>query len=148
MSDILMFVIIFSGVWTLVGVVFIIVGIVMFNNKRKKEINCTSSTYGKVIDIVHRSYSRNGGYSSSWHPVFEYNVGELKLKKESPFGSSQSRYAIGQDIQIYYNPENYNEYYIAGDSLPNTLVKIFTFVGIGAIIIGIISAIIILKIIN
>lgn len=147
MSDTLMFVIIFSGVWTLVGVVFLIIGIVMINNRKKKEINCTSMTYGKVTDIVrHENYDSDGGYSSSWHPVFEYNIGELKFIKESPYGSSQSKYAIGQDIEVYYNPEDYNEYYIAGDTLPKTLATIFTMVGIGAIFIAIISAILILKI--
>lgn len=142
MSNTLMFVIIFSGTWALVGIIFFIIGILILNNRKKKEINCTSKTYGKVTDIVrHQSYDRNGGYSSSWHPVFEYNIGELKFIKESTYGSSQSKYAIGQNVEIYYNPEDYNEYYIVGDSLPKTLVTIFTSVGIGAIMIAIVSAI-------
>ncbi len=145
MSDSLMFVIMFSGIWTLVGIIFFIIGIVMLNNRKKKEINCISKTYGKVTDIVrHQSYDRDGGYRSSWHPVFEYNIGELKFVKESVYGSSQSKYAIGQDVEIYYNPEDYNEYYIAGDSIPKTLATIFTIVGIGAIMIAIVSAILIL----
>lgn len=145
MSDTLMFVIIFSGVWSLVGVIFFIIGIVMLNNRKKKEINCTSKTYGKVTDIVrHQSYDRDGGYSSSWHPIFEYNVGELKFIKESLYGSSQSKYAIGQDVEVYYNPEDYNEYYIVGDTLPKTIATIFTIVGICAIIIALVSAILIL----
>ena len=39
MSDTLRFVIIFSGVWTLVGVVFLIIGIVMLNNRKKEKRN-------------------------------------------------------------------------------------------------------------
>lgn len=145
MSDTLMFVIIFSGVWALVGFIFLIIGLVMLNNRKKKEINCTSMTYGKVTDIVrHQNYDNNGGYSSSWHPIFEYNIGELKFIKESPFGSFQSKYAIGQELEVYYNPEDYNEYYISGDTTPKTLATIFTIVGIVAIFIAIISAILIL----
>ena len=35
-------------------------------------------TYGKVTDIVrHQSYDSEGRYSSSWHPVIEYHIGEL-----------------------------------------------------------------------
>ena len=135
MSDISMFVIIFSGIWTLIGAIFLIIGIAMYYNNKRKKVNCTSSTYGKVTDIVrHQSYDRDGGYSSNWHPIFEYNVGELKFIKESPYGSSQSKYAIGQNVEVYFNPENYNEYYIAGDTLPTKLAKIFIFVGIGAIV--------------
>ena len=145
MADSIMFVIKFSGIWAIVGFVFLTLGLLMLKNRKKKEINCTSMTFGKVTDIVrHQDYDSDGGYSSSWHPVFEYNVGELKFIKESPYGTSQSKYAIGQDVEVYYNPEDYNEYYIAGDATPKILATIFTLVGIGAILIAIISAIIVL----
>ena len=145
MNDTLIFIIIFSGAWGLIGFIFLIIGIAMLNNRKKIEKNCTSMTHGKVTDIVrHQSYDRNGSYSSSWHPVFEYSIGELKFIKESTYGRTQSKYAIGQDLEVYYNPENYNEYYIAGDTLPKTLATIFTILGIGAILISIISAIILL----
>ena len=141
----LVFVIMFSGIWALIGVIFFVIGIALLNNRKKKEINCTSKTYGKVTDLVrHENYNEDGGYSTSWHPVIEYNVGELKFIKESVYGSSQSKYAIGQDVEIYYNPEEYNEYYIVGDTLPKTCATIFTIVGIGAIIIAVFSAILIL----
>ena len=147
MSNTGFFVIMFSGSFGLIGIIFLIIGIVMNNNRKKKEMNCTSMTSGKVTDLVrHESRDSDGGYSSSWHPVFEYNIGELKFIKESIYGSSQSKYAIGQKVEVYYNPEDYNEYYIAGFTLPKTLATIFTFIGIGAIIIAIISSILILKI--
>ena len=41
MSDTLMFVMMYSGIWALVGVAFFIIGMVMLNNRKKKEINCT-----------------------------------------------------------------------------------------------------------
>jgi hypothetical protein len=145
MSDILKFVIAFSGVFILVGAIFLIIGIAMFNNRKKKERNCILMTHGKVTDMVRRkSYNRDGEYTLSWYPVIEYNVGELKFTKESPYGSYQPKYTIGQDIEVYYNPEDYDEYYIAGDSLPKTLATILTVVGIVAISIAIISAILIL----
>lgn len=145
MSDMLTFVITFSGVFILVGAIFLIIGIAMFNNRKKKERNCTLMTHGKVTDMVRRkSYDRDGEYTLSWYPVVEYNVGELKFTKESPYGSYQPKYTIGQDIEVYYNPEDNNEYYIAGDGLPKTLATIFIVVGIVAISIAIISAILIL----
>lgn len=145
MNETLRFVIIFSGIWILVGIIFFIIGIAMLKNRKRKEINCTSKTYGKVTDIVrHQSYDSNGGYNSSWHPVFEYNIGELKFIKESLYGGSQSKYAIGQDIEVYYNPEDYNDFYISDETLPKTIGTIFTIIGIVAIIIGTFSAIIIL----
>ena len=76
--------------------------------------------------------------------MFVNNIGELKFIKESACGSSQSKYAIGQEVEVYYNPEDYNEYYIAGDTLPKTLAIIFTIVGIVAIMIAIVFAILML----
>ena len=140
-----MFVIIFSGILVLIGVIFFIIGMAMLKNRKRKEIKCTSKTYGKVTDIVrHQSHDSDGGYSSSWHPVFEYNIGELKFIKESLYGRSQSKYAIGQEVEVYYNPEDYNDFYIAGETLPRTIGTVFTIVGSVAIIIGIFSAILIL----
>lgn len=147
MNNVLMFVIIFSGIWGLLGIIFLIIGIAMLNNRKKKEIKCTSKTYGKVTDIVkHEEYNSDRGYSTSWHPVFEYNIGDLKFIKESLYGSYEAKYAIGQDVEIYYNPEDYNEYYVLGEKLPKTIAKIFTAVGIGSITIAVVSAIIILQI--
>lgn len=117
----------------------------MLKSRKRKEIECTSKAYGKVTDVVrHQSYDSDGRYSSSWHPVFEYNIGELKFIKESSYGRSQSKYAIGQEVEVYYNPEDYNDFYIAGETLPRTIGTIFTIVGIVAIIIGTFSAILIL----
>lgn len=145
MSDMLIFVILFSGIWFFIGLIFLVIGIVMLNNRKKKEINCTSKTYGKVTDIVRRQrYDSDNRHSSSLYPVFEYNIGDLKFIKESSYGSFQSNYAIGQDIEVYYNPEDYNEYYVPGDSLPKTMATIFTIIGIVAIIIAIVLTIIIL----
>ena len=75
MNDTLKFVIIFSGIWIIIGVIFFIIGVAMIRNRKRKEIKCTSKTYGKVIDIVrHKSYDSDSGYTYSWHPVFEYNI--------------------------------------------------------------------------
>ena len=145
MSDSLMFAIIFSGIWTLVGVIFLIIGIVMLKNRKKKEIKCTSMTYGKITDIVkHNDPSTDDVYSPGWYPVFEYNIGEQKFIREYHYGSHQTRYTIGQDVEVYYNPEDYNEYYIGGDTLPKKFAIVLTLVGIVAIFIAIISAILIL----
>lgn len=144
MEDELIFIIIFSGAWSLIGIIFLIIGVAVLKNKKRKQINCTSKIYGKVIDIVrHETYKKNGIYSSSWYPVFEYNIGELKYIKESLYGRSQPKYAVGQSVEVYYNPEDHNEFYIKGETVQKTLGKVFTIVGIVAISIGVFCAILI-----
>lgn len=117
----------------------------MFKNRKKKEIKCILKTYGKVIDIVkHQKSDSNGRYTFSWYPVFEYNIAELKFIKESLYGSSQPNYAIGQEVEVYYNPEDYNDFYIAGEALPKNIDTIFTIIGSTVIIVGVFSAMLIL----
>lgn len=145
MSSILIFVMMFLGFWILFGAIFFTIGMVMLNNRKKKVANCTSKTYGKIMDIVRREKrDSDGGYTTSWHPIFEYNIGELKFIKESPYGRSKSKYAIGQEVEVYYNPGDYNECYIAGETLQKTLGTIFIIVGICVVIMSVFAAILIL----
>ena len=126
-----------AGIFGLIGIIFFIIGTFLIINRKKKEKNCTSKTYGKVIDIVKVRYNDVGkGYSYMWHPVFEYNIGNQKLIKQSAYGRTECKYAVGQNVEIYFNPENYNEYYVAGETVPKTLGIIFTCVGIALIIIS------------
>lgn len=145
MNEAMLFVVIFSGVWGLVGLIFLIIGLVMKKVRKRKEINCTCKVFGKVKDIARRQTYSNNGYSSTMHPVFEYNIGGLTYIKESQVGSSQSKYAIGQDVEIFYNPDNPHEYYVVGEKLTKILGNIFSVVGGICIFIAVISAIIVLK---
>lgn len=145
MKNPLTFVLIFSGTWLLVGTVFFVIGIALLRNRRKKELNCTSRTYGRVVDMVMRqSHDSDGGYHSSLHPVFEYTVGALTYVKESSYGSSNPKFAIGQTVEVCYDPRNCHDYYIAGETLPKTLAKIFIAVGAAAMAVAVISAALIL----
>ena len=131
MDDLLTFIIIFCGIGSLLGIIFSIVGISVLNSRKRKEKICTSKTFGKVNNLIrHEDYSSDGSSISNWHPIFEYNIGELKFIKESIYGNSQAKYAIGQTVELYYNPEDYNEYYVPSETLPKKLGKIFTIVGL------------------
>lgn len=145
LEDTLKFVIIFSGLWGFIGIVLLVVGIFIINNRKRKEEDCTVMTSGVVKDISKRTdCDYDNVYTTSWHPIFEYEVGEETYIKESPYGSSRSKYEVGQKVEIYYNPEDHNEYYVAGETLPKTVGMVFSISGAGAIIIATISAIIIL----
>lgn len=131
------------GMGGLIGAVFIIMAVALVNSRKKKETRCTAKTHGKVIDIVkHQNYDRKGQpYNATWHAVFEYTIGELKFIKESSYGSSHLDCAIGQEIEVYYNPEDYDEYYVPGNSFPKSAIITMVLAGIFAIIIGVIVAI-------
>ena len=145
MNDPTTFVAIFCGIWALVGAVFFTIGTAMRRSRKKKEMNCTMRTWGRVIDIVPRtSRDSDGGTSTSLYPVFEYTIGSMRFVKESFYGSSRPKFAIGQPIEVYYDPADYHSYYIPGDPLPKKLAAIFTAVGVAAIAVAVIVAVVVL----
>lgn len=130
MNDEMSFLIIFPIIFGILGIVFFIVGMVITKKINKREKNCTEKTHGTVINLVkHKSYDKDVGPRYSWHPVFEYEIRNMKYMKEYKYGSDKPKYEIGQSVELYYNPEDYNDFYIKGDTLPKTLGLIFTILG-------------------
>lgn len=137
------------GITSILGIIFLCIGLGIKNNKKRKIANCSSSTKGKVIDIVKRFYG-DGIHDSAgymYHPKIEYNVNEQEYVKISNFGTNPSKYEIGQEVEIHYNPDKCDMYYIEGDNTQKKLETIFTVVGsivlIMAVLVGIIGTIII-----
>lgn len=115
----------------LCGLVFSIIGICMSIYQKNKEKKCTEKAKGKVIELV-KNYSRNdmgNNYTIMWHPVIEYYIGEITVKKQSAYGRSSPKYFEGQEIEVFYNPNDYNQYFIIGDSTGKLLSTIFIILG-------------------
>ena len=147
MDEVLLISICVLGGLFLFGLIFLIIGLAVLKNLKRKIVNCTSKTYGKVINLQNRVHRSNGNYSSTWHPVFEYSIGDLKFIKESNCGHSQSQFAIGETVEIYFNPENYHEFYVPNETIQKTLGVIFTIVG-SVIIFIVISILVIYLLFN
>ena len=132
-------------VWFLTGTIFTLTGVLLLLIRSKRKANCTSVTKGTVTDIVKRTgiYDKEYGYSTLWHPVFEYTVDGVKYVKESNYGTTKAKFGIGQELEILYNPDNNNEYYVKEENGPKTLGVIFTIVGSILLVAGIILRIVI-----
>ena len=140
MSEWLGFKVLFSGIFGLVGAIFLAIGIFILQGHRRMLQRCTSRTWGKVTDLIeHRD--RDG--KRFWHPVFEYTVGDRKYIKESGYGSSPSPFAVGQNVAVYFNPNDFEDYFAEGETAPDLLGKIFTAVGAGLLVFGILAALLI-----
>lgn len=99
----------------LVSIVFTVFGGIIVIREVLKRKKCNVITSGTVIDIV-RDVSRDsdGGVSTTLHPIFEYNASGNTYIKKSSFGSTSCKYHIGQEVEIFYNSEKPDEYYVKG----------------------------------
>lgn len=128
---------IFIAFWSLFGLFWIMRGIIIFKNMEKNKSVCTSKTSGKVIDI--EEYK---GKMIAYNPVFEYTVGDYKYVKEYTYGSNVIPYKIGQEVEIYYNPNKPDQYYVEGDTLYKMVAKIIIFLGIICLLVSLVFVVI------
>ena len=136
MNDKEMFILIFSGVWSLLGIIFLTVSAVISAAQKRKTKVCTAKAIGTVTDVV--SYSAGNPHYSNYHPVVQYttDAGET-ITKKSVYGTNPPKYSVGDIINIYYNPQKTDEFYIADDNIGKIVRIVFMLVGIGAIFIGV-----------
>lgn len=134
---------IFIAFWGLFGLFWIMCGIIIFKNMEKKKRVCTSKTSGKVIDIEEDTREM-----IAYSPVFEYTVGDHKYVKEYTYGSNVIPYKIGQEVEIYYNPNKPDQYYVKGDTLYKRVTKIAVLIGICFLFVSLIFVVIALMVQN
>lgn len=150
MSNAVIYTAIFSVVLGLIGSTLFIIGIVVLINKKIKKIKCTLKVYGKVTNIVRKKNYDIHFHTCiyRWYPVFEYNIGELKFTRTSLYGSSLPRYEkIGQNVELYFNPRNFNEYYVKEETQIEISGKTFVISGVVLITVAVFSAIVMLNLI-
>lgn len=123
----------FSGV--IFGLFFVVIGVALIMLRKSQNKNCTEVTTATVIDNVHPSHGSTVG---KYAPVFQFTANGQTVTQTSSLASKPKKYEIGDQVELRYNPNNVNEYYVPGYT-SNTLGIIFIVAGLGF------SALIILK---
>ena len=112
----------------LLGLVFLIVGIIVVILSVRQRKVCTGVTMATVVDVSgERNYHTNNDYNHngfsfgtsgevSLYPVYEYYVGENKYVRKS--NSNKRAVFVGQTVQIHYNPNNPTEIYEGKNIMP------------------------------
>jgi len=127
-----------------IGLIFVVSGIVMIFSERDMEKRCSEETEGNVIGIVEDKKipsgrpKEEGSYYDAqkvYYPVIEYKAGEETISKKYSVGDEKIKYKIGEKIIIKYNPNKTDEYLIKEEN-----GKVY--VGIILIVIGVIFVLI------
>lgn len=138
------FIVAFGGTFCGIGLIFLLVSLGIKNYIKKKIKTCTFETIGTIIDLKRRVSGSAGSVQTSYHPVIQYSTEYGKsIVKESSFGGSEARYKIGQTIRVFYDPSNPEEFYLPDDNIAKIVTLVFSLVGIGMIIIGAATAILV-----
>ncbi len=133
MQDKMIFVLVFTGIWCLVGVTFLAVGGVMFCLYRRKRQLCSERVWGQVVDIL-PVYRKEGGVTLA--PLVEYATPLGLMRQRSAVSSGSCPYAIGQTVAVWYDPAQPSRWYIEGEKISRVLSRVFLGVGAGAVLLG------------
>ena len=118
----------------LVGVGFIVVGVIVILFGIRKNMRCSGRTVGRIIGVRESYETDDEGFNHYiYSPQFEYVVNGQIYRGEGNKGYSKSnKIQIGGNIKVYYNPQKPNESFTKGGGF------ILPFIGIMLIIVGVI----------
>ena len=90
--------------------------------ERKKD--CVTETTATVQDIKEECVKIVDDYNYTWYPIYQYYVNGESVVQKSEFGGYKDTFQKGQQVILYYNPENPNEIFVPEEK-PDTAAKIF-----------------------
>ena len=126
-------------------IIFLSIGLSTKNKYRKKKMFCTKKTQAEITDIekvTTSSIDSSETLRYMFFPHLKYTANGKEIEVKHYFGNAQPKYEIGQIIDIFYNPEKPEDYYIDGEKGSYILGKIFTGCGILFLLLEIITVII------
>ncbi len=138
-----LFTVLFTGVWCLVGAIFLAIGIGMRRSFTRREERLRGRAEGRVVEVVRREHHSSRGDSITWYPIVEFVADGHKIALESDDGAGRKKHYEGQSVEVLYDPDDPTTFRLEGDSVTSLLGKIFLAVGIGCIAIGIVAALVI-----
>lgn len=133
-QDKMIFVLVFTGTWCLVGVVFLAVGGMLACLHRRKQRLCSERVWGQVVDIL-PVYGKEGGMTLA--PLVEYATPLGMMRQRSAVSSGNCPYAVGQTVAVWYDPAQPSRWYLEGEKVSRMLSRIFLGVGAGAVLLGV-----------
>lgn len=108
-----LYIYLFSVLCGAFAVVAVPVGVSIIRETKEKEKYCTLTTNAVVAELKKVRWY--------WCPVLEYTILGLKFSSTYHYGQIPPKYELGQTVKIYYDPNDYKEFYIAGDNDPKKL---------------------------
>lgn len=116
----------------IIGLVFFSFGLFNLLAYMKLTKNCPSTADATIIEFK-KVPTRRAMYT--YYPVYSYTVDGVEHTIKSKTGKSSWKFHVGDIIQLKYNPNNPNIYYVPSD-------KTRYLISFGAIAIGVIFPIV------
>ena len=120
---------------TIFCLIFIVIGLIFIIIRTKYKKQCTQKTKGKIIGTETKNYgvTRAKG-KNTFNPIYEFYIDGKRYEKVSPYSTLRYLNCMGKEIDVYYNPENYEQSYFVGEITPMVLGTSFLVIGLVSIL--------------
>ena len=115
------------------GFALAVVSLLVFGVVSRNRSVCTEETRGTVVDVIRIEDD------SMLYPVVRYTVRGILYTKRSLSGSNPSVYAVGDEVDVFYNPDSPEEYVLGDAYEVRSISAMLTLVGIVVGLVGFIS---------
>ena len=138
-----LFTLIFTGVWCLVGVIFLAVSFGLHRSCLRREERLRARATGTIAEVVRRVSHSSDGASASWYPIVEFEADGHTVSLESSDGGGRKRFYAGQSVEVLYDPDDPSCFCIEGFDTLRLVSHVFLGVGLGCVAIGLVVALIV-----
>ena len=135
-----LFVIIFSGTFGILGLTFLVVGLVFNATTNGKRNRCTSETEGVVT-----AFQTQFG-SSGVRLVYSFSIDGQPMQYLSPYAMNTPNLLVGQKVTVHYDPQNIGNVFIEEERGARTFSRIFVILGAVFVFVALFSAAVLLGI--
>ena len=145
MEDKFLLITIFLSVFCGIGVIFLMVAWIIASVMADRKKNCTAKAVGTVTDLVRSTnYHDRNSHARGFHPVVQYTTdkGET-LSVTSAVSTNPPKYKVGDIVNVKYDPNKPQKFYIDGDNTINIVKIVFLCVGPGLIVLGLLVGILV-----
>lgn len=136
MMNIDLFVLLFTGIWCFIGLVFFCVGAGLRRAYSRREERLRARAEGVVTEVVRKVSHGSEGESVGWYPIVEFTVDGRRVSLQSGVDSGRRQYFEGQTVEVLYDPDDPFVFRLEGEDTFKLLGTIFLAVGLGCIAIG------------
>ena len=115
-----------GGMFLLLGLAGIVIGIVSLVREKKRKSHRTGHTTATVVRISEDDSSLTGSYPTAvmYAPVVEYWVNGQRYEKCNKMYHAPCKYSVGQNVPLLYDPDRPEDMEIEGDTAVNAGVVI------------------------
>ena len=117
--------VIISAAVILFGAVFFTTGSKIGKTRKNMEKRCTYKLTATVCENVRSSSSD----SNSVFPVFLYYYNGKSYKMESSSGSYPPQFKVGEEVEMYIDPDSPEVFFVPADTTTKTISHVFSIVG-------------------